>query len=371
MNIIGTLQIGTIIATNRKKKLITQEELAKHLGVSKPAVSKWESGQSYPDIMLLPILAAYFNISVDDLIGYEPQMTKEEINKLYHKLAEAFSREPFEKVYSECEAYVKKYYSCWQLQIQIGLILINHASLVGKPERIREIIEAALEMFKRVEKSSEDVSLAKQALILQSFCYLSLEQPIEAIDLLEEMDETYIRPEMLLIKAYQMKGDMEKALEYLQGYVYASLMSIFGAAPDFFHIYATDQVKMEKMFKIYISLSEVFELEKLQPAALLELHLAAGMVFIEQDQKEKAMDSLEYCVELMYKSNKGNFVLKGNDIFNLLESYLKEVNIDTLAPRDAVTIWNDFINLFRTNPVFDPLRGDERYKRLMHRLENE
>ncbi len=53
---MGTIQIGTIISTNRKEKGITQEELANHLGVSKPAVSKWESGQSYPDILLLPVL---------------------------------------------------------------------------------------------------------------------------------------------------------------------------------------------------------------------------------------------------------------------------------------------------------------------------
>ncbi|HKL80461.1 MAG TPA: hypothetical protein VJ888_08510, partial [Mobilitalea sp.] len=245
------------------------------------------------------------------------------------------------------------------------------APLAGKPERVREVIEAVLEMFKRVEKSSEDVSLAKQALILQSLCYLSLEQPIEAIDLLEEMEETFLRPEMLLIKAYQMKGDMEKALEYLQGFVYVSLMNILGAAPDFFRIYATDQVKMEQMFKIYRSLSELFELEQLHPASLLQLHLAAGMVFAEQGEKDKAMDSLEYCVELMYKSNKGNFVLKGNDIFNLLESYLKEVNVDTLAPRDSVTIWNDFTNLFLTNPAFDPLREEERYKKLIRRLDKE
>lgn len=52
------------------------------MGVSKAAVSKWETGLSYPDITLLPVLAAYFNISIDELMGYEPQMGKEDIRKL-------------------------------------------------------------------------------------------------------------------------------------------------------------------------------------------------------------------------------------------------------------------------------------------------
>jgi len=40
---------------------------------------KWETASTYPDIALLPKLAAFFNISIDELIGYEPQLTKEAI----------------------------------------------------------------------------------------------------------------------------------------------------------------------------------------------------------------------------------------------------------------------------------------------------
>jgi transcriptional regulator with XRE-family HTH domain len=52
------IRIGTKIIEKRKEKGLTQEELADHLGISKPAVSKWESGQSYPDITLLLRLSA-------------------------------------------------------------------------------------------------------------------------------------------------------------------------------------------------------------------------------------------------------------------------------------------------------------------------
>ncbi len=114
---MNSIQVGKIIATSRKEKGLTQEDLAKHLGVSKPAVSKWESGQSYPDIILLPELASFFNITIDQLIGYEAQMSEEDVRKLYRRLSEAFAKEPFDNVYSECEEYIKKYFSCWNLLI--------------------------------------------------------------------------------------------------------------------------------------------------------------------------------------------------------------------------------------------------------------
>ncbi len=53
----------------RREMGITQEQLAQAMGVTNQAVSKWESGQSYSDITLLPRLAAYFRVTVDELLG--------------------------------------------------------------------------------------------------------------------------------------------------------------------------------------------------------------------------------------------------------------------------------------------------------------
>lgn len=73
------INLGRILMKNRHRLGITQDDLAAYMGVSKAAVSKWETGTTYPDITLLPKLADYFNISIDKLMGYEPQMTREEI----------------------------------------------------------------------------------------------------------------------------------------------------------------------------------------------------------------------------------------------------------------------------------------------------
>lgn len=62
-------KIGVQIAKLRKEQEITQTALAEYLSVSPQAVSRWENGVSVPDVCLLPQLAAFFNVSIDELFG--------------------------------------------------------------------------------------------------------------------------------------------------------------------------------------------------------------------------------------------------------------------------------------------------------------
>ncbi len=66
---MNTIKLQEQISFLRKQKGLTQEELAKTLGVTNQAVSKWESGQNCPDIQLLPEIAKLFEVSVDELLG--------------------------------------------------------------------------------------------------------------------------------------------------------------------------------------------------------------------------------------------------------------------------------------------------------------
>lgn len=65
------LIIGEKLKKLRRDRNLTQEEVAEHLGISFQAISKWERGDGYPDITMLPALANYFSVTVDDLIGME------------------------------------------------------------------------------------------------------------------------------------------------------------------------------------------------------------------------------------------------------------------------------------------------------------
>ena len=64
--------LGDKIKSLRKNKNITQEELSLFLSVSPQAVSKWERNLSTPDISLLPVIAGYFGITIDELLSFKP-----------------------------------------------------------------------------------------------------------------------------------------------------------------------------------------------------------------------------------------------------------------------------------------------------------
>lgn len=63
------MNFGKTILELRKKKDITQEELAAELGVTAAAVSKWENGYTLPDVLMLCALADYFEVTTDELLG--------------------------------------------------------------------------------------------------------------------------------------------------------------------------------------------------------------------------------------------------------------------------------------------------------------
>ncbi len=76
----------------RKEKNVSQEKLADYLNISFQAVSKWETGNAYPDISLLPDIARFFGITVDELLQVE-KLDEERLYKEYEKKAEALFRD--------------------------------------------------------------------------------------------------------------------------------------------------------------------------------------------------------------------------------------------------------------------------------------
>ena len=84
------LDLGNNIRQLRRRDKRTQEALAEALGVTSQAVSRWESGGSYPDMNLIPSIANFFGVSIDELFGYEGERTQRidalaaEIDRMNH-----------------------------------------------------------------------------------------------------------------------------------------------------------------------------------------------------------------------------------------------------------------------------------------------
>ena len=92
------MKMGEIIRTLRRKEGKTQEALAEALGMSTQAVSRWESGGGYPDVEMIPRIANYFHVSIDELFGYDGDRQ----GRIASVLTEADSRIARNAVTEEC-----------------------------------------------------------------------------------------------------------------------------------------------------------------------------------------------------------------------------------------------------------------------------
>ena len=73
------MNIGAKIKELRKIKNVTQERLAEHLNISFQTVSKWETEITTPDISIIPAIASYFSVSIDDIFSFDLKKQEENI----------------------------------------------------------------------------------------------------------------------------------------------------------------------------------------------------------------------------------------------------------------------------------------------------
>ena len=157
----------------RKERDLTQEALADFLGVSFQTISKWERGESYPDIELLPTIADFFSVSTDDLLGVDKAKNEEEIIALckkFDKKQYAGSEGPFG--YFMKDAY-KKYPSDFRIAVRymqyLQAISDTHEKTLEHTNEIRAI-------YNRIQNYCTDDTIRIHAKYLILHHYRSLAQ---------------------------------------------------------------------------------------------------------------------------------------------------------------------------------------------------
>lgn len=364
------LNIGASLIQNRRRRGITQEELAAYMGVSKASVSKWETGATYPDITLLPKLATFFNISIDALIGYEPQMTKEDIRRLYRRICRDFSEKPFEEVVGNCREIVKKYFACAPLLFQIGCLYVNHCMLAGSPEKFSGILEEAAELFIRVREESRDVALQTQAVNMEAVCLIQLRRSDEVLALLSTSTALIMPAEPLLASAFQMSGNPTEAKRTLQAGIYQSAISLINLLLPYIELCGEDNASFEESCRRILAVAETFQLKTLHPGILLSVYICIAQEFVKRGDETQALSTLENYADLVL-SDIYPLKLHGDAYFNLLDDWLeKNLALGSDLPRDESVVRKSMVDSVADNPVFAPLADNHRFQNIIRRLKD-
>lgn len=269
------MQIGEIIRNYRKRLNMTQEEMANCLGVTAPAVNKWENSNSLPDIMLLAPIARLLNISLDTLLSFEEELTDEEINHIIHEMDSKLKNEPYEEVFQWAKGTIEQYPNCEPLILQLAMIL--DASRLAKDIPDSEKYEGYIKDWYLRALGSEDEDIRYRAADSLFGFYLrkgQYENAEEYLKYLSNQDPERKRKQAFIYSKTNRVYEAYRAYEELlfSGYQMMSMVfqSIYVMAMQ-----ENDRDKAHMLVEKQRELAKVFEMGKYHEASCgLELATA-------------------------------------------------------------------------------------------------
>ena len=150
------MQINEQIKKFRKAAGLTQEQIANYLGVSTPAVNKWEKGTTFPDVTLLPALARLLKIDLDTLFAFHETLTDVEIEAFLRELA-LLSQDNPDKGFEMAAQKIQEYPKSDSLLISVANILNARLVLTPmEPEKKQGYEALVMQWLERAAESSNE-----------------------------------------------------------------------------------------------------------------------------------------------------------------------------------------------------------------------
>lgn len=184
------MNIGNKIKELRKKRGITQEELASSINISFQAISKWENNICLPDITMAPILAGYFGVSMDELFDFSLKELEAEVERIVDE-AVIYRETEYKKSRQILEDGLKKYPE--------NEVLLNNLLYV-----ITDTDEK-MDIASRLAEKSQDNTIRYDALRFLADAYYEKGDHKSAEAAIEQIPEIYFTK--LSAMAYVTKGE--------------------------------------------------------------------------------------------------------------------------------------------------------------------
>ena len=303
----ATVNIGRTIARERRRKGVTQEALADHLGVSKAAVSKWELGQSLPDVSLLPRIAAYFSLTLDELFDWRDELTQEESAALYVEVCKLGEKD-LAAAHDRLRALATEHYSDASLLLMLASLLtvwaegmatpFSPANEKGGAPDADALADEALALLDRVLEVATEPSILYLAQQQKATTLFQAGRHEEAATLLEPLvrRQDATAPTMLLASAYRKLNRDDEALDLLQAerlraasFVLSSLMQEVGMRGDAAFARAAGDAA-EAVF-------EALDMRAMNPFFSTTMSLEVAEALRRAGETDEALDALACAVD--------------------------------------------------------------------------
>lgn len=199
------LLIGANIKRMRRERDLTQEELASHLGISFQSISKWERGDGYPDITMLPALASYFGISIDELLG----MSESERNSRYCAINQMWADNNKSGAHQEnvdlMRRALKAFPNDSPLLVQLSTSL---EKLDGTAQQKLEHLRESIAVQEQILRYGEDSLVRSATLYNICFAYWKVGERDRALEQARKLPNLYKSQENALV--YFLEGEAKR-----------------------------------------------------------------------------------------------------------------------------------------------------------------
>ncbi len=366
------LKLSENIVKWRQAKHMTQEMLADYMGVTKSSVSKWERGVTVPDVVLLPLLASYFDVSIDTLMGYEPQLSKDQIKRYYFDFASAFAHESFESVIQSCQKAVKKYYACYPFLLQMSILWLNHLNLAPNKESMQMMIASICQWCERIELARLDPMMIENARVVKATAQLMNQEFDAVIDTFEDrMDVNIIgNKDHLLVMAYLENGQANKAELTTQVAIYRGLTQLIGSSVLLFLNPDLPKQTAEMTIQRIDGIIDLYQILKLNPNLLAQYHFRVALYYANQNPKEpeETQRRLRAYIEAINKLLSDELVIHGDSYFTVIDEWIEELSLGIRSVRNKNLVIDSAIQGLM-HPAFNDFQKSAVIQKTIHEWE--
>lgn len=210
-----------IIRDKRKEIGLTQEQIGEYLGVSTPAVNKWESGATYPDISLLPALARLLKTDVNTLLCFQDGLSEQEISHFCKEVADTIRKVDYEHGFAMAMEKIQEYPNCFKLIHSAAMLLDGALIMSGMNADDKERYGGKIiGLYERVA-GSDDEKLRDGAIYILASKYTALGQYDNAQEMLDSLPEhTAMDKDQLQANLWIKQGNLTQAAQLLERKLY-------------------------------------------------------------------------------------------------------------------------------------------------------
>lgn len=218
---------GAGVAARRKAKGLTQEQLAGLLGVSAPAVSKWETGNALPDVTLLCPLARALGTNVDSLLQFEETLSAEKLQQEIGRVIGLARTEGEEAAHGALQALLQQYPSDVPLKYNAAAVLTMFSMSFPRSPRQADWQARQKALLKQVLEQDQGPYTRAAAHQLAAIA-MTEDAPEEVERLLALLPETDIDPTPIRVWLHCRRDQAEQGREVLQRRLYHLALQLLG-----------------------------------------------------------------------------------------------------------------------------------------------